>query len=302
MATDPVDLLRRLYPADHPRPARRTTPRSPLDELVDGRPGRHGPLPAAAVARSGTRPARRACPGSWHGCGRPAAAPGIASRTTARCGRSCSRRRTRSTTRSRAGLDAEARRGARRPAAPDRAPRPVRRRGGHLRPVRRPAVDHDQDRAPTPARVRGCGRQHRRRGDPQLGAHQGRRARRGRGGGTARRADADPDMPAAFAGLSRSLPALAYADEMQDRAASLGYDWPDLEGVIDKVAEEATRAARGERRRRTDRGVRRPAVRARQPGPQAGHRPGGVAAGGASRKFASASRASSGSPANAAWS
>jgi len=51
---------------------------------------------------------------------------------------------------------------------------------------------------------------------------------------------ADPDMPAAFAGLSRSLPALAYANEMQDRAASLGYDWPDLEGVIDKVAEEAT--------------------------------------------------------------
>jgi tetrapyrrole methylase family protein/MazG family protein len=51
---------------------------------------------------------------------------------------------------------------------------------------------------------------------------------------------ADPDMPAAFAGLSRSLPALAYADEMQGRAASLGYDWPDLEGVIDKIAEEAT--------------------------------------------------------------
>jgi uncharacterized protein YabN with tetrapyrrole methylase and pyrophosphatase domain len=47
-------------------------------------------------------------------------------------------------------------------------------------------------------------------------------------------------MPAALAGLSRSLPALADADEMQARAASLGYDWPDLEGVIDKIAEEAT--------------------------------------------------------------
>ena len=45
-------------------------------------------------------------------------------------------------------------------------------------------------------------------------------------------------MPAAFAGLLRSLPALAYADEMQSRAAALGYDWPDLEGVIDKIAEE----------------------------------------------------------------
>jgi ATP diphosphatase len=27
---------------------------------------------------------------------------------------------------------------------------------------------------------------------------------------------------------------------MQGRAASLGYDWPDLEGVIDKIAEEAS--------------------------------------------------------------
>ncbi|MEZ4597393.1 MAG: nucleoside triphosphate pyrophosphohydrolase [Chloroflexota bacterium] len=61
-----------------------------------------------------------------------------------------------------------------------------------------------------------------------------------RAAGDASDAGATPDMPAAFAGLSRSLPALAYADEMQERAASLGYDWPDIEGVIDKVAEEAT--------------------------------------------------------------
>ncbi|HUR16260.1 MAG TPA: nucleoside triphosphate pyrophosphohydrolase [Candidatus Limnocylindrales bacterium] len=46
-------------------------------------------------------------------------------------------------------------------------------------------------------------------------------------------------VPRAFAGLSRSLPALAYAQEMQERAASLGYDWPSVEGVLDKVAEEA---------------------------------------------------------------
>lgn len=52
--------------------------------------------------------------------------------------------------------------------------------------------------------------------------------------------NADPAMPAAFAGLSKSLPALTYANEMQGRAAGLGYDWPDLEGVIDKVAEEAS--------------------------------------------------------------
>jgi tetrapyrrole methylase family protein/MazG family protein len=46
------------------------------------------------------------------------------------------------------------------------------------------------------------------------------------------------EMPAAFAGLSRSLPALAYAQEMQERAASLGYDWPDREGVVAKIQEE----------------------------------------------------------------
>ena len=66
----------------------------------------------------------------------------------------------------------------------------------------------------------------------------------------------DAEMPAAFQGLSRSLPALAYADEMQGRAAALGYDWPDLEGVIDKVAEEATEllAAEGDEERREEYG------------------------------------------------
>jgi tetrapyrrole methylase family protein/MazG family protein len=49
----------------------------------------------------------------------------------------------------------------------------------------------------------------------------------------------DESMPGAFAGLARSLPALAYAQEMQERAALLGYDWPSLEGVLDKVKEES---------------------------------------------------------------
>ncbi len=66
-------------------------------------------------------------------------------------------------------------------------------------------------------------------------ATEGRAATDGRNGS----AEPDPDMPAAFAGLSRSLPALVYASEMQERAAAQGYDWPDLEGVIDKIAEEA---------------------------------------------------------------
>ena len=35
------------------------------------------------------------------------------------------------------------------------------------------------------------------------------------------------------------MPALAASQEMQERAANLGYDWPSIEGVLDKVAEEA---------------------------------------------------------------
>ena len=66
----------------------------------------------------------------------------------------------------------------------------------------------------------------------------GERAARSNGSGES--APRDASMPAAFAGLSRSLPALAYAQEMQERAASLGYDWPSVDGVLEKVTEEAS--------------------------------------------------------------
>jgi MazG family protein len=42
----------------------------------------------------------------------------------------------------------------------------------------------------------------------------------------------------ALDGIVRSLPALAASAEMQERAASLGYDWPSIDGVYAKVAEE----------------------------------------------------------------
>ena len=56
---------------------------------------------------------------------------------------------------------------------------------------------------------------------------QGERA--AAGGATAR---------SALDGISRSLPALAASQEMQERAANLGYDWPSIDGVLDKVREE----------------------------------------------------------------
>jgi len=54
------------------------------------------------------------------------------------------------------------------------------------------------------------------------------------------RAEAVADQPrGALDGISPSMPALAASQEMQERAANLGYDWPSIDGVLDKVAEEA---------------------------------------------------------------
>lgn len=41
-----------------------------------------------------------------------------------------------------------------------------------------------------------------------------------------------------FAGIARALPALPASREIQERASSLGWDWPSIEGVWEKVAEE----------------------------------------------------------------
>jgi tetrapyrrole methylase family protein/MazG family protein len=39
-------------------------------------------------------------------------------------------------------------------------------------------------------------------------------------------------------GVPLALPALTQAQEYQDRAARVGFDWPQIEGVLDKIAEE----------------------------------------------------------------
>jgi tetrapyrrole methylase family protein / MazG family protein len=48
----------------------------------------------------------------------------------------------------------------------------------------------------------------------------------------------EPEVKSSLDGISRSMPALAAAQEMQDRAAHLGYDWPEIVGILDKVQEE----------------------------------------------------------------
>lgn len=39
-------------------------------------------------------------------------------------------------------------------------------------------------------------------------------------------------------GVPKALPALIQAQEYQDRAARVGFDWPEISGVLDKIAEE----------------------------------------------------------------
>jgi tetrapyrrole methylase family protein/MazG family protein len=47
----------------------------------------------------------------------------------------------------------------------------------------------------------------------------------------------------ALEGVSRSMPALAASQEMQERAAHLGYDWPTIDGILAKVTEEMAELA-----------------------------------------------------------
>ena len=49
-----------------------------------------------------------------------------------------------------------------------------------------------------------------------------------------------------LAGVPRAMPALAYAQAVQDRAARAGFDWPAIDGVLEKVAEEAGELRRAE--------------------------------------------------------
>lgn len=44
--------------------------------------------------------------------------------------------------------------------------------------------------------------------------------------------------PSPVGGIPKDLPALTYAQLMQDRVARVGFDWEDLAGVLDKIIEE----------------------------------------------------------------
>ena len=51
-----------------------------------------------------------------------------------------------------------------------------------------------------------------------------------------KQAEGGPSSP--VDGIPKDLPALAYSQLMQDRVAKVGFEWDDVSGVLDKVAEE----------------------------------------------------------------
>jgi tetrapyrrole methylase family protein / MazG family protein len=47
-----------------------------------------------------------------------------------------------------------------------------------------------------------------------------------------------PERKSILDGVPKAMPALAYALEISRRAVRVGFEWPDLQGVLDKVEEE----------------------------------------------------------------
>jgi len=57
------------------------------------------------------------------------------------------------------------------------------------------------------------------------------------------RAKASQDGGSVLDGVALALPALMRAEKLQKRAARVGFDWPDISGVTDKISEEALEVA-----------------------------------------------------------
>lgn len=61
------------------------------------------------------------------------------------------------------------------------------------------------------------------------------RKKRDAGGGEGKAAAGPPSI---LGGISSSMPALLEAHKLSSRAAQVGFDWPDMEGLFDKLHEE----------------------------------------------------------------
>lgn len=54
----------------------------------------------------------------------------------------------------------------------------------------------------------------------------------------AAKAKGHPAIPSALDGVAKTLPSMTRALKLQNRAARVGFDWPDIEPVYEKIAEE----------------------------------------------------------------
>ena len=104
-----------------------------------------------------------------------------------------------------------------------------------------------QDRPAPPPRLRRRGGPRPRPTSTASGSGSSRRSARPRPPRRGRRTGEPAPAPkSALEGVSRSMPALAASQEMQERAAHLGYDWPSVDGILAKVAEELGELAAAE--------------------------------------------------------
>ena len=266
---DPPAVTRSRCSAGSTRPTTRSAAsasadRTTIGELTPATSRRRSTW--ARSLRSSPSAGRGRCPGSRTACAAPDGCPWDREQTHASLRKHLLEETYEVYDALDAGATPEPRRGARRPAAAGRAPRAARRGGRRLRPCRRAGGDRGQDRAPPSARVRRRGGADGNGREPPVGADQGRRARRGSRGGRRR----GPGAPRARStGSARRCPRSASSQEMQERAANLGYDWPSIVGVLDKVTEELEELRAAGTDARVGRGVRRPPVRARQRRPHA---------------------------------
>ena len=73
--------------------------------------------------------------------------------------------------------------------------------------------------------------------------------------------------PSVLDGVPRTLPALLEAHQLTRRAANVGFDWKNVEGLFEKLAEEAgevRQALNSEDRSRREEEVGGPALRRRE--------------------------------------
>src|ERR1700692_3318162 len=69
-----------------------------------------------------------------------------------------------------------------------------------------------------------------------LKAQEKEKKKRAETGGETNAADAD--APSVLAGVSSKMPALLEAHKLSSRAAHVGFDWPEIEGLLEKLAED----------------------------------------------------------------